>query len=440
MTTTFKIRQANVLGAEHIRRINLKNSDLSLAGLRERVSKLFSLNENEVWHFKYKDDEGDMISVTEEYELQDLLNWHWAKPDGKTSAVRLELVVQLKKREFTPQQSREDFAALCDNTDVTLRFGAWWHVPGTTQDLCQSELEKLGDEARSRYVLISKVADLGADAHQYRVRRCGRRRTGCGPSLHMGWCDDSGVALLPGNGWWHRPGTTQDLCQSSYDERTRRGEDLLSYILINKDEDLGAEKDRYNQAKAAIDILFSGCARTNEPPVEPKLEVQILAGPSVPAGSPVTPGSRFVPVWEVRNTSDRMWSDVRLRPVHPNPFQVKEEGFEVPLLQTGESGLVTADILVPTKLAGKLVEAAFEFVDAAGRAFGGRLQLNVNVQPITTTDAEDDWEIPELVDENDLVRTLRDMGFDDDAKSLAAIRASQGDVNAAALRLLRDKN
>ncbi len=104
--------------------------------------------------------------------------------------------------------------------------------------------------------------------------------------------------------------------------------------------------------------------------------------------------------------------------------QIREEGFEVPMIEVGTSGLVSLDLEVPEGLSGE-VEAAFRLVDSDGVEFGPALVLNLDVidQPVEN--------------ETELLSTLQSMGFEDSNACTKALRQAKGDLNSAAITLLR---
>ena len=60
----------------------------------------------------------------------------------------------------------------CDITGKTLRLGAWWHRVGQSYDLCAEEYHKLPHgSARSGFMLVGKLSDLGNDRHRYGLSR-----------------------------------------------------------------------------------------------------------------------------------------------------------------------------------------------------------------------------------------------------------------------------
>jgi len=178
------------------------------------------------------------------------------------------------------------------------------------------------------------------------------------------------------------------------------------------------------------DSASNSCTATPaEPePEQPKKEVktmEIVSGPSVLPGSKVKAGARLLPVWEVKNTAtDGLWTEVRLKPTAENPLKVSENGFEVPMLEAGASGIVSVDFVVPEDAPTGTLSAEFVMVDSEGDKFGQSLVLNVEV---VREDA--------AVDEK--VRLLLDMGFFDAEACKSALAAFNGEVNSAALALLR---
>jgi len=278
--------------------------------------------------------------------------------------------------------------------------------------------------------------------------------------------------LLPANGWYHRIGSTYDLSASTFEELSE--EDKGAYVRVEKAEDLGEEHSRYlipfattqqeqqavtfadvvdtlaNIAADFIEVAKSDASSTSsegsneespvtvvaepepvqETPQPPKpLQMEIVSGPSVAAGTVVKPGAKVVPVWEVKNVTGNgaLWTDVRVKPIGPDPFNVGDIGFEAPVLQDGATGLLTLFLAVPSDIAPGPVHATFALIDGNGNVFGPQLALDVTVEQETNSA------------EANAVESLMDMGFGDAIACLKAIRASKGDVNAAALALLRAK-
>jgi len=264
-------------------------------------------------------------------------------------------------------------------------------------------------------------------------------------------------------GWYHRPGTTFDLCHSAWESlsETEKG----CFVKVEKVEDLGEELHRYQRACkkdspkesepteaetsfahfvdtiSAIASDFVNVAADGSDDVQPAqpatpkpiLEVEILSGPSVPAGTVVNRNAKLVAVWEVRNLAkEGIWADVRVKPVGTNPFNAPENGFEVPMLEGGSSGLVSIDLVVPTELEDGDVSGSFALVDGEGNAFGPELMLTVRVE--VRVEARNE---AQMAREADLVGQLMEMGLGDALACLKAVRENKGDVNAAAVSLLR---
>eukprot|EP00300_Choanocystis_sp_HF-7_P033196 c45494_g1_i1.p1 GENE.c45494_g1_i1~~c45494_g1_i1.p1 ORF type:complete len:443 (-),score=93.86 c45494_g1_i1:41-1369(-) len=436
MSTIFKIRKTSVLGNDEVRRMTFPNGEITLDKIRERVKRLFNLPDNQVWFFKYQDEEGDHISLSEEYEMNDLLDWSWSRGEGQTRIVRLEVYVEPAVRvsvqpehpPFCPPFCRqffgqpsptqpsgeaqangaEEVGGRCDKSNVRLVPGqGWWHLPGTTYDLSHAEWEKLDDAERGRFVLVNSSKDLGDDAQPYRIKRCGfgGPRRGCWARRWCGTASDCGKSQS---------------CDAKPTEPQSSTDDKTAIAKMHEFFE-----------KASTQLAQQVELQVPPQPTRPALSVEVVAGPSVMAGSIVAPGARIVALWEIRNSAaDGLLTDVRIKPVSPNPLQAREEGFEVPLVQAGDSGLVMVEVTIPHELAGQGVVAEFEFVDSSGTVFGDRLILDVRVeapQPVPNV----------LENEDELVSMLQDMGFMDDDQSRIAVRETKGDVNAAALRLLR---
>lgn len=59
----------------------------------------------------------------------------------------------------------------------------------------------------------------------------------------LGVCSETDINLLPGPNWYHKPGTSDDLCKEEFDKY--EGEDKSQFILIDTKEKLGAELEEY---------------------------------------------------------------------------------------------------------------------------------------------------------------------------------------------------
>ena len=130
-----------------------------------------------------------MVTLTESYELEDFISWHWSQEGNhNVRTVRLEIFIEARPRfvapfsffasdapsvtcQSEPTKTAESFVARCDNTDALLLVGqGWWHVLGTSFDLCHAEWQKLPADERGRFTLIVTPADLAADAPRYLVK------------------------------------------------------------------------------------------------------------------------------------------------------------------------------------------------------------------------------------------------------------------------------
>merc|ERR1712110_352833 len=69
-------------------------------------------------------------------------------------------------------------------------------------------------------------------------------------------------------------------------------------------------------------------------------------------GATFKAGDTLMPIWEVRNTSPSgLWTEGRVKPVGDNVLAAPENGFEVPSVAAGQSGLVSLNLSVPVPLA-----------------------------------------------------------------------------------------
>lgn len=159
-----------------------------------------------------------------------------------------------------------------------------------------------------------------------------------------------------------------------------------------------------------------------------RLSVEWVAS-SIDDKTTVNAGATLTPVFEIKNTSAAIWTEVRLMPTEPNPLGVAEHGVEAPKLMPGDSGLCMIDLFVPEELAGQTVSASFALVDGNGEAFGEPFTVSIDVAHAPSTHP----------DEAELVDKLRTMGFNGDDRIKAALRDNDYSVDGAALSLLRAK-
>lgn len=476
MNKTFKIRLP-FHPQDEVRRVVMP-AQSSLAALRSQCHKLFSLPDDCVWYFKWVDDEHDAISLTEEHEFHELLQLKHMQPIvhlsifvSKTQPTRPSMPAH-PGQERTHDASRLPMCrARCDNTNAVLRPGeGWYHLPGTTVDLCKAEFDRIDSANRSHFLCVTSPEDLGADLDRYQVRCCpgrhgpGRRsripgtcdRKSDKPTVVRGWCDVSNQVLSVGEGWYHRIVTTYDLSDTAF--ASVPDADKGSFVRVDKPEDLGEEIHCYrirqapcdktaeeeDKTKVAVKELveavadiaadfvevFAENASTEPVPVPvPVLKAEVVSGPSIAAGTSVKRGARLMPVWEVRNSGDvGLWTEVRLRPVGANPLKVPETGFEAPILEAGASGLLSVEIVVPADIPDGPATAEFALTDGSGNLFGPVMRLDVSVGSGSEGSGEREAEAVEM---------LMDMGLGNALECLRAVRENGGDVNAAAMTLLR---
>jgi len=333
-------------------------------------------------------------------------------------------------------------------TNAGLGFGSWYHKPNTRVDLCSEEFNKLNDEEKSQFVRVNEPKDLGGDCEAYRLKCPYRGRSRVNnqqqqpnkESKAIGWCDVTDTALKVGKGWFHKVGTTYDLCESAFHQLPE--DEKQAFVRVDHVHDLGEEMHRYVRFPM-IDLAqmfhgnFAGCtvevsvdpevptAPVPAPPAKEVLTMEVVSGPSVLPGAKVKAGARLMPVWEVKNSaSSGLWTDVRLKPTASNPFKISENGVEVPMLEAGSSGIVSVDFVVPEDHPAGAVNAEFVMTDGEGEVFGQSLVLNVEV-------------VREEVIVDEKVRLLLDMGFPDPKVCAQALNVAKGDVSSAALALLR---
>eukprot|EP00298_Acanthocystis_sp_HF-20_P007496 c17079_g2_i1.p1 GENE.c17079_g2_i1~~c17079_g2_i1.p1 ORF type:complete len:117 (+),score=47.36 c17079_g2_i1:715-1065(+) len=108
----------------------------------------------------------------------------------------------------------------------------------------------------------------------------------------------------------------------------------------------------------------------------------------------------------------------------------------VPSLSPEESATISVELTVPPQTeTPKSLFAEFELIDSQEIPFGSRLNLKVNVQPEQLVFS--DINQPPVANEANLLVQLQNAGFTDVRACIIAIRENQGDLNAAALALLR---
>jgi len=438
-----------VIHGHHIRRFRLQGETLSLTGLRSRVQDLFQPPPAREWWFEYLDDEGDRIKLTEEYEFDDLLD-----AQKEAAAIKLALVIERprittvpacfmttspgrgcndKSRSCSPNVTHR---ALCDATDARLTPGDNWYHKAGGVDLCHAAFKKLSDEEKAKFVNVQAPSDLGNEMKQYAIfrKRGGQCRGSPGASPQKRPCQP--------------PKTGDDLIESIINKFGCLGEDVLSEAApvikcvvesLVKNCDQASTAPSTSAAAASTSTTAGNSDEQDEAgpssgrhapePASQKLSAEWVAS-SIDSHTLVQPGTTLTPVFEIKNTSAAIWTEVRLMPTEPNPLAVAEHGVEAPKLMPGDSGLCMLDIYVPEELAGQAVTASFALVDGNGEAFGDPFNVKIHVAELASTGHPDEAE---------LVDKLRKMGFSDDGAIKTALRDCDYNVDAAALQLLRSK-
>lgn len=366
-------REFKIHYGHHKRRFWLKGDQLTLASLRDRVSLLFAPPEGSIWYFEYADADGDLVRLTEDYELSDLLCL-----DAQDCLVRLQLVNN--KRRFTcpstpcvltltaagvddtpATKPGASHRALCDATDKQLAFGDWYHKMGSGVDLCAMAYSLLSDEEKMTFVAVDGPADLGVDAPQY-----------------------DREAFRP----FESDPSTSSIRRNLNPTKTSGGDDV------------GVCCSELSKVSDPLAVVRSqshtdGDANKQDRSSLSQLQVEIVRGPSVESGSIYRVGDTLVPVWEVCNTmATGVWTDVRVKPATNNVFKAPAHGWEVPSLAAGEFGIVMLNLTVPKELScthdRKMVRAAFDLVDSSGNVFGDPLILSIGVEPCLPTHSSND--------------------------------------------------
>lgn len=303
----------------------------------------------------------------------------------------------------------EELHALCDNTNTPLRLGkGWFHLPGSNFDLCAEEWNKLDDEQKALFVEVTAKQDLGDEGERYVVHAWRFAPAEDKPETPSGVEQDRKE-----EGEGEGEGEQQQQEEQEMKELEEKREKELRDIQAREEE---AQREELLQEKS----------------------MRVVAGPSIAHNTPVQEGDRLVAVWQVENTGEGMWTDVRLKAIGSNPLKARVEGYEVPMLAAHHNGLVSADLVVPAGLGGQEVDAAFRLFDADGDAFGEELTLNVIVAKPTPVEPEPEpeSELPRLPNEDSLVAMLSSMGFQNERRNRRVLRQTQGDINSAALELL----
>eukprot|EP00300_Choanocystis_sp_HF-7_P011444 c17461_g1_i1.p1 GENE.c17461_g1_i1~~c17461_g1_i1.p1 ORF type:complete len:359 (+),score=83.56 c17461_g1_i1:103-1179(+) len=116
METTFKIFKRGdglALVEPTVRRLRFANDQVSLGALQARVKALFSLADTEVWYFQYEDEDGDVVRLTEEYELEELMEWTWSHGEDSKRLIRLTLFVESAP---APSSASEEVPEVSNNS------------------------------------------------------------------------------------------------------------------------------------------------------------------------------------------------------------------------------------------------------------------------------------------------------------------------------------
>jgi len=470
-------RTFKVINGNHIRRFKLEGEELGLNGLREKVQSLFKPPETCEFYFEYLDDDGDRIKMTEDYEFDDLLDLH-----VNDSVIKIALVcndfrpahlvmprcfvtscggggASEKSRATTTTFNTVTHRALCDATDAKLIFGDNWYHKAVGVDLCASAYEKLSDDEKKLFVKVKSAKDLGNEAKQYEVRKrgsCFRSKANCSNSKqHRPSCDaNKNIPSSPAEvieAIIDKMGGANGIEKVINDAVCETAPVLKKFAEIFENiekSNQGGEQEgegegegdssSSNNDMVVVDGDDDGAGpssipvrttTTNASSSSP-LSAEFLSS-SLDSNTLVKPGARLFPVFEVKNTSrDKIWTEVRLMPTEPNPFQVPEHGVEAPKLAPGESGLAMIDVLVPRDLAGQTVTARFALVDGNGNSFGDPLTVNVKVDELQKNSSPLEIE---------LISKLRNMGFNGEERIQAALRDNDHDVDKTALALLHSK-
>lgn len=456
---TFKIRLPSPCSAlDSVRRMTFPTDAVSLESLASECQHLFSLPEGRPWHFKWRDADGDMITMTEPRELEDLLRLQVHEPvinlvihvlPEKPSSARCErqaqsrqpwvqhikirvpmpmsrpAVFKLESQAGTgcPRQHGHHhdghhghrvpadqnalpthprcYTAICDVTNQVLKVGhGWYHRVGSNFDMCEQAYQGLDDSAKTGFVRIDKPADLGDEQRHY-VAKWPRRMC----RSHTPTVKDTETSQKAPESSNNKPSNDkkETIDETRCDEKDailRWAEsvandfvDLLSRSLPSQDSGSSSDDD------GSLVVTSEADFNKNVPATSSDAVSSVVQEDYVPVSEPV---DEPVVVNDTHSSNGSI--DVRSVVEEDSEDETKDEEDEasVPVTLSNQS--------MPEPQPEPLPRAPAEPFMTSSR--GGEYEAEV-------------------------VQTMMEMGLGDALTCLSAIRRAGGDVNAAAMELLR---
>jgi len=155
----------------------------TFAELEQHARSFFALGADKPLHFKYVDDEGDVVTVSSDGEVAD------AFAQARAALRSLKFAVAPRGGDAPPPAARGGrgrvavhHGVTCDASGMSPIVGTRYHLPGQDYDLCEQEFAKLDADARAPFVKIERPR-----------RICGGPRRGG----RSGGCEMLGAMLGP---------------------------------------------------------------------------------------------------------------------------------------------------------------------------------------------------------------------------------------------------
>lgn len=406
-SVTFKISLPSRHGRAHdeIRRMTFSYDELGLDTLRHRCRQLFDVPEG--FCFKWTDDDGDEVTLSEEAELIDLV---------RLSAHRLVINLVVQQPEVPAALDRRPLAAheIFGMFDpfVNLRTSP---MPAPLRTTLRTNLFPQPEPelpAPAAALLRSIFLDPSRSPAPSTIFPDPSR-------VYAAMCDATGVPLRMGQNWYHLEHSNIDIDDKVY--RAMEPAMREGFLRVNKPEDLGQDEPRYRT------MWPRECSRRCPPP---------SATPKDTAGTKPEDG-RTEPSKNLPVVSDEPLKEETIEEIQCDDERIFESILEEAEKVAGQSANLVARSGSSESSDTDLDDESFVEVDHAAASVEHSNQHSTPIAASTGDGqlVEDEDEVEDKLEA--AVRLLVDAGLGDASGCRAAIHRAAGDVDVAAIALLR---
>jgi len=367
-----------ITDGKDIRRYTSAVDALSYASTHKRAAEIFGIHK---FQFLYKDDEGDMITISTEEEMAEAVSL--ALKTTEPASLRLAVLRLTIKPIPTKPSAPPDFKVPggCDNLMNNLAKD----LPDLMSRLPEAVQKLIPNAELDIEATLAATAAAAGCGLAKASNEASRDDLGFHPGVT---CDKSGQSPIIGNRY-HMKGENYDLTESEYNKLT--GSEKEKFELIPPPRRFGC---KWSNGYGSF-----GCGRANKWWKDPsKMAARFVSDVTIHDGTQVAPGTKFTKIWKLKNTGEMAWP-LGSRLLFVGGDQMGAE-LSIPISTTGpvlpnQDIDVAIDLLAPIEI-GRYLGYWRLTGPMARKKFGQRIWCHIQVvDPNAATAAPTEGEVAE---------------------------------------------